>query len=758
MKIVFIILMIGLFFCSSCSDEFKNRIPDTGSVSRGFTYDILKERGNFTIFLDGIQKAGYSDLFDGKGLSTAFVPDDGAFKVWLTKHGYGSIDDMDLEDLKILMGVHVLRYSYSMRELLDFQPDHDAEQQLPGICYKHRTIARKPIFPRFNPITGSMVKVCPREKYLSVFNTNMFASMNITDPESNYKYFYPNSNWYGNDNTIYPANAGLLEKAIPTDNGYLYIIDQVIEPSRTVYEVIEDEGLHYSVMKNLFDNFPRFDVGDRETKRLTELYGSKGDTLFPFYFDKSTGFTMLDIGDEWTHTLEDVWQILLRDAFVGFVPNDQAMNNFFAGFWGDPALSEHYASYDDLDRLAMYYFVSNHFVKSAGVIFPKHLREGLYSTWGYPYDFDVDTDVEHKEICGNGAFYGITKVQVPAIFESVVRPAFQTPRFRTFSYLLKTSGLLPILANKEQKLTLFIPSNESMGKSQYTSYYGNKWDLSTYKVKEGNTDVVERKAENLIKSMLVSELLTPEMLNNQDGQRWIATNAKDIFIKIGMGKITTESGKDISFGVDQFVDEKSGNWRVYEVNELLPSIEQVLEEMEIGHPEWKAWLKLQWKEEIVKNTTHYPGNFKDNLVPFMESRGIVFATHDAWGKPGTNGIPKKDPNRKKPQSDWLGKHMVARKENKSLDLLQFFDGTVSNTEFQTVTPGFKIRIISMDPVPDDDPNKSAGYGEFRVRIQLPESENNRIVYAYGPQFARDCLFYIVPTAENRFVWEDNKDE
>lgn len=758
MKKVFTALFLGLLLFSACSDEWKHRITEESSVARGFTIDILRQRGNYEIFLKAIEKCEYSDLFNGKGLSTAFVPDDDAFKTWLTAHGYTSIDDMPVEDLKILIGVHVVRYSYSIDSFLDFQPDNDAEHQLPGICYKHRTIAQKPIFERFNPITEEMVKVCPREKYLPVFNTNMFASMNITDPESNYKYFYPNSKWYGNDNRIYPANAGVLEVSIPTDNGYLYLIDQVIEPQRTLYEVMEDSTLHYSVMRKLYDQFPRFEEGDRETKRLTELYGEKGETIYPFYFSKATGFTMLDIGDEWTHTLEDVWQILLRDAFNGFVPNDQAMNDFFNSYWGDPTLSEHYESYDKLDHLAMYYLITNHFVKNAGIIFPKHINEGLYNIWGYPYDFDLESNVEHKEICGNGAFYGINKVLVPAIFESVVRPAFQTPRYRTFSYLLARSGLLPTLANKERELTLFILSDETLQKSKYTLNVGNEWDLSKYEVKDNGSVISVKNAENLVKGMLVSEIVTPEMLEDMSKQTWVKTNANDVFIKVGQGKITTENGIDISFGVDRFnTDGKLGTWRVYEVNEKFSTGKQLLEEIE-QHTEWKTWIKNQWKEKIAKHTNYYPGNYNDNLLPFAESRGIVFATLDAWGKPGTNGIPKTDDNNKRPQTEWLGKHMIAKKQNPDLELLDFIEGTIVSKDFKTLTTGFDIRILSIEPIPDDDPYKSQGYGTSRVRIRLPESEDSRIVYAYGPLFTRDCLCYIIPDAAYRFVWEEEKDK
>lgn len=75
-----------------------------------------------------------------------------------------------------------------------------------------------------------------------------------------------------------------------------------------------------------------------------------------------------------------------------------------------------------------------------------------------------------------------------------------------------------------------------------------------------------------------------------------------------------------------------------------------------------------------------------------------------------------------------------------------------------MTSDFNLRILSVEPIPDDDPYKSQGYGTSRIRIKLPVSENERVVYAYGPLFTRDCLCYIIPDADYRFVWEEEKDK
>lgn len=754
MRIVLLILFVNLLFLSSCNDDWNNRIPETSSLQKGFTNEILQKRGNFTIFLDAMEKAGYGDLIQGKGLSTIFAPTDNVFKRYLKKRGYESIDDMDPEALRVLIGYHIIKYSYSMTEFLNFQPTQNSDHVLPGVCYKHRTQVRDAISTRFDPVSGRTLKIFNREKYLPVFNSNMFTSLGIKDPESEYKYFYPRSNWYGDVDRIYPANAGVSEAAIPTDNGYLYIVDQVIEPLRTIHQVMEDSTLDYSLMCELYDRFPNY----KYDADLSSKYAEPGDSLFIFYHMNTPNFALLDIANEWTSDRED-WKLLGRDACNGFVPSNKALEDFFKEYWQDPSLSQKYESYETIDRLALFYLINNHFFRSQGPTFPQHIREGLMNSWGYPYNFDIDVDVKHKEVCGNGMMYGIQKVEVPAIFETATRPAFQSPKYRMFSYMLMKAGMLSLIANKERKVTLFLPSDAALTASGYALSEDPNGNLSNYQILKDGKKISVKDMETIIRYHIISEVVPLEAIT-EDDQSWYETDREASFLRLGENRIVLENDKAIQLGIDEFnTDGKWGTWRAYEVKKLFETaILNITEEMEPQgggqHPEWKPWI-LNWKNNIVKRTEYWP-NDKDNLTPFANSRGILFCTHDSWAKPGENGVPKvkstSDKTQNKELTAWFGKHMIARKNNKTLNILDFIRGTVENTEFQTVTEDFSIKILKCEPIEDKD------FGPYKLTIQLPESENNRIVNAYGPQFARECLFYILETADDCFVAEKDDEE
>lgn len=325
--------------------------------------------------------------------------------------------------------------------------------------------------------------------------------------------------------------------------------------------------------------------------------------------------------------------------------------------------------------------------------------------------------------------------------------------------MLMKAGMLSLIANKERKVTLFLPSDAALAASGYALSEDPSGNLSNYQILKDGKKISVKDMETIIRYHLISEVVPLEAIT-EDDQNWYETDRESSFLRLGQNRIVLENDKAVQLGIDEFnTDGKWGTWRAYEVKKLFETaILNITEEMEpLGggqHPEWKPWI-LNWKNNIVKKTEYWP-NDKDNLTPFASSRGILFCTHDDWAKPGQNGVPKvkssSDKTQNKELTAWFGKHMIARKDNKTLNILDFIRGTVENTEFQTVTEDFSIKILKCEPIEDKD------FGPFKLTIQLPESENNRVVNAYGPQFARECLFYILETVDDCFVAEKDDEE
>lgn len=175
-------------------------------------------------------------------------------------------------ELSQLVGQHIMRFAYRRQELTNFQPQTGMED-LPGVNYKHPTVVTPPIRTFYNEKVRRDVKVYSNTRYLPVFTSNLFSSLGIGE-SYNYEYFYPNSTWKS-ERGIAAANAQLTSDEIETDNGYLYTIDQVIEPLHTVYEAMENDE-RFSIAKSIFDKFLTFTYNANASKK----YAAVGDSLF----------------------------------------------------------------------------------------------------------------------------------------------------------------------------------------------------------------------------------------------------------------------------------------------------------------------------------------------------------------------------------------------------------------------------------------------------------------------------------------------
>lgn len=453
MKIITIgicMLTLLLFLFSSCEDKAEELYgrPDW---LKGNAYVVLQDKGNYSLFLNAIDYSGYRDVVDGKGLCTIFAPTDEAFRAYLKENGYSGIADIKLADLKILVGQHIVQYSFKTSQLLNFQHlGVDAIETYPaGLNYKQQTFAQKPTGMVFDPVAKTNRTVYNKEKYLPILSTELFKTRKLANAEADYRYFYPKSNWHGSENRLYAANAGVLEEGIPTDNGYVYPVDGVIRPLRTVYDVLDNRPSDFSVFQSVYNRFADL----KYDSKLSEKYAAPGDSLFVFYHNQ-----LPKIASEWTYNDENPGSSFLfkhtSRSFNFFAPDNKAMQSFLSTFF-----EGNYASYNDVPLLTLFYLAQNH-VKTGDIVFPDNIRQGESSIYGDTYDFDVDRDTVHRELCSNGVFYGVNRVITPAMFRSVSGPVFKSPSYSIFAYILHKATELTQLINLDSEYTLFIPTDE----------------------------------------------------------------------------------------------------------------------------------------------------------------------------------------------------------------------------------------------------------------------------------------------------------
>ena len=137
-------VLCSAVFWSSCQDNLE--YYDTPDNLKGSIYETLEDRGNYSIFLKGVDLGGYAPILKGKGVWTVMAPNDEAFASYLkSEYGVNSIEELSVDEIKKLIGFHIMYYSFDKNKLINFRPDEgdgatDEELMVnAGLYYKFRT-------------------------------------------------------------------------------------------------------------------------------------------------------------------------------------------------------------------------------------------------------------------------------------------------------------------------------------------------------------------------------------------------------------------------------------------------------------------------------------------------------------------------------------------------------------------------------------------------------------------------------------------
>lgn len=552
-----LICAIGVFMACfvACSKKELVSHYERPDWLKGNTWEVLEERGDFKLFLEGAARAGFREVLEGKTIATIFAPTDEAFQKYLAENNWSTLDQVSLKELKKLMGYHLVYYAYSKTMFENYQPNgtEAREPNRAGLYYKHRTRSSDSISEEMDHIAGKQRKIFNNDRFLPILSQTHFQTKGI-DAAQNYEYFFGSGTWNGSSG-FNVANAGVIEYAIPTDNGYVYIIDEVLKPLKTLHATLEDYP-EYNDFLTIYDRYRTYTY-DEET---TRDYGAAGDSLFNVSYG-----ALPSIASEWTtYGLPDAVAYfdlagLTYRGFNVFAPNNTALQDFFETY-----LATHYLSLDQVDMLPLLLLMYNH-VYTGNIVFPSEIGKNpdIKATFGTPIVFDPDNDVKQKAIASNGAFYGLDKVLVPDMFNSVTGAAFRNPKYRIFMYMLFKSGLYETLASKDINFTLFIPPNDVLldtyiGDSQLFWTVGHPQVFGDENVLVENADgVLVPLSENQMEIFVSDHIVYDQIASLQEKKVYRTRNPYS-YIYVVDGKAYSTSAYNSNEGVE--ASRIAGDW------------------------------------------------------------------------------------------------------------------------------------------------------------------------------------------------------
>lgn len=478
-------LLFVPFLTVSCEDKMTEHyeVPDWVP---GSAWEVLSsgEHGNYSIFLEGVERAGFKAMLEGKSILTVMAPDDEAFQAYLSKKGYASIKDMPVDEVKKVIGYHLMYYSYNKENLVNFRPTGSTEteeeqNENAGLYYKHRTKSADAPTMEMNPVTGSEVMVYHRERFLPVFSYRYFQTLGL-DAKRNYEYFYPNSTWTGDDG-FNVSNASVKEYGIIANNGYIHTVKQVVEPLETIHKELKASG-NYSTFLNLYDASGYYEPNDELTELYADAYGV--DTLYQY---KHNANGLPNIACEWA--VDDMinFTYLTAVSYTVFAPSNTAIDDFFNRFWKVGG----YTSLDEVDKLAMNTLVRS-YIWNGTMVFPEMLEKPAEDV-----EYNVTTDqIEERHMCVNGLMYGMNRIETPSSFSSVLGPVFQYKDARSFLYAVNGAGVSSSYISPDAKYTLIVPNSTQFENSGiYTVYATQGLQEDT---EDGRVDISTTAKQNIV--------------------------------------------------------------------------------------------------------------------------------------------------------------------------------------------------------------------------------------------------------------------
>ncbi|MBO4444259.1 MAG: fasciclin domain-containing protein [Bacteroidaceae bacterium] len=450
-----LVLTTVLTACQDYMSEYYRR-PDW---IKGNCYEVLEADGNYSIFLRGIERAGYRDMVDGKSIVTVMAPNDDAFRAYFAENGISSIDEMDIDELDKLIGFHLMYYSYSADKLINFRPEEgddvtDEEKEInAGMYYKHRTKSRDRNTTEFDNTRQTEVTIYHQERFLPTFSYKYF-NTKLIDAEENYRYFFPGTEWNPTGIGFNVANAAVTKGNQITKNGYVHEIDHVLRPLNTIFDELRADE-NFSQFLALYRQYEYY-AYDPD---LTQEYGN-GERLYQHLFTKP----MANIACEWPSTDYSKLTTLSSVGYSIFAPTNAALDNFFNNYWAKGG----YASLSQVSRESVQKLLFN-CVYVDDIAFPEELRRGdIENSYGTVINVDLDAvPQKYRILCENGLLYGCEELAVPAMFAAVTGPAYQYKAFSYYLMMLTSIGEIQnTLWSDETRMLSLMPDNsqvEAMG-------------------------------------------------------------------------------------------------------------------------------------------------------------------------------------------------------------------------------------------------------------------------------------------------------
>lgn len=491
-------LLLGAGAWQSCEKEILTGQPEwLGNsiyerLQEGIEVNGEKQTFNTVLRLIDDLPNNQAEVLSHTGSRTLFVASDKDFEKWFETNTWGvrKFEDLTLAQKKMLFNNSMINNAY----LIELMSNVSGNPPQQGYCMRRETassiqdtvyIMTPGEMPGENPLNrpslDSWARFRDNNKTIRIFKDNTSAPMihflpsfmrknNITDQDlsilSNGKSNSIDDSWINGKKVVSDVQT--------CKNGYIYVVDGVIESSYNMAEIINDDN-RMSRWASLLNRFsaPFYDQsGSREYNRL---HGTN-DSVFVlrYYSDITAGKNKLsktpnDLSVPALLTFDPGWNQYMYNNTMGYdlhydagamiVPTNEALDNWWNN--AGKGLQKEYGSWENIPAKTLSKLLRVNMLPSFVDAVPSKFKSIVD-------DSKVELGIKPENIIEcfmgcNGVVYLVNQVFAPSEYRSVVYPSLASQSLMGVIYeAISNYDFGPYLNSMESTFSMILPYNTSL--------------------------------------------------------------------------------------------------------------------------------------------------------------------------------------------------------------------------------------------------------------------------------------------------------
>jgi uncharacterized surface protein with fasciclin (FAS1) repeats len=492
-KILFQALALTIII--SCGKDLENSEkyarPDWLA---GKLFDQLKTYPELSLFSQCLEITGYDTIINTSGSYTVFAPGNDAFTLFFQEHPeYTSVDNIPVDELLRIVKFHIVQNPWSTEQLrlLDVYgwiDSTDINNDEPKGNKRETLLREKDQKYGVKYIEGNILAIVDTldsdwyrkqatdsRKYAPVFYKEYFDIYDLNSNDFSFYFDRP----LDDPKDIYYVNGKILTKDIFAENGFIHIIDRVVEPLKNTYQLLDTKSdeVSYGKFLDLVDMFPSFTYNNLRTKAQPGAdLGYTVDSLFDITFPELA----FNITNEKTKAPSGTQglpeNVTIRYHHGIIAPTDEAFDEFInlyiagSGRWGSLSQAPIF-----IKRI-----MANSSL-SPNVIYPSDFVKGFTNGENDIVRVDEATILQsEKEYGSTCSFIGVNKMIVPRAFKSITGPIYLQRGYSVVMNAIESSGLLPPLKKEANRYSLYVESDNDLAVDSSLSYDPFRKEFSVF--------------------------------------------------------------------------------------------------------------------------------------------------------------------------------------------------------------------------------------------------------------------------------------